>query len=308
MDALVGYTGFVGGNICEVHNFDKVFNSRNIEESYGLKPDLLVYSGMRAEKFLANRFPEKDMELVEEAEKNIRLIAPKKLVLISTIDVYRSPVGVNEDSSIELDGLQTYGKNRYLLEIWVRENYPDALIIRLPGLFGKNLKKNFIYDYINKIPSMLKKEKMDELANIAAEIRDFYTLQENGFYKCRELEPDERRSLREDLRKTGFSAVKFTDSRSVYQFYPLSRLWRDIEIALKHDLRLWNPATEPVSVAELYHYLSGDTFVNETGQPVYYDFRTKYAEYFGGIEGYILSKEQVMKEIEQFVESMVQNG
>ena len=83
---------------------------------------------------------------------------PKKLVLISTIDVFTSPKGVDERSEIDTGNLQPYGYNRYQLELWVREHYPDALIVRLPGLFGKNIKKNFIYDFIHVIPFMLKKE------------------------------------------------------------------------------------------------------------------------------------------------------
>ena len=58
-----------------------------------------------------------------------------------------------------------------------------ALIIRLPGLFGKNIKKNYIYDYINLIPSMLKEEKFRELAEKEPELKNYYNLQDNGFYK-----------------------------------------------------------------------------------------------------------------------------
>ena len=50
---------------------------------------MLIYSGMRAEKYLANANPEADMELVTQAQQNIERIAPKKLVLISTIDVLK---------------------------------------------------------------------------------------------------------------------------------------------------------------------------------------------------------------------------
>ena len=46
----------------------------------------------------------------------------------------------------------------------MRAHYPDALIIRLPGLYGLNIKKNFIYDYMNVIPFMLKQEKFEELS------------------------------------------------------------------------------------------------------------------------------------------------
>ena len=88
MNALVGYTGFVGSNIYETGSFDQVYNSKNIEDAYGTNPDLLIYAGLRAEKYLANNAPEKDMELIEQAQENIEKINPKKLVLISTIDVF----------------------------------------------------------------------------------------------------------------------------------------------------------------------------------------------------------------------------
>ena len=91
MKELVGYTGFVGSNLYDVGQFDAVYNSKNILEAYGTKPDLLVYAGLRAEKYLANHDPEKDMEQVLQAEQIIREIKPRKLVLISTIDVFKTP-------------------------------------------------------------------------------------------------------------------------------------------------------------------------------------------------------------------------
>lgn len=62
-------------------------------------------------------------------------------MLISTIDVFKSPKNVDENAGIDTENLHAYGYNRYQLECWVRENFPDALIIRLPGLFGANLKR-----------------------------------------------------------------------------------------------------------------------------------------------------------------------
>ena len=141
MNILVGYTGFVGSNLYENGKFDNVYNSKNIEDAFDTNPDLLVYAGLRAEKYLANTAPEKDMETISQAQENIRKINPKNLVLISTIDVFKEPKGVDESTPIITEGLHPYGYNRYQLECWVRENYPDALIIRLPGLFGNNIKK-----------------------------------------------------------------------------------------------------------------------------------------------------------------------
>ena len=302
MNALVGYTGFVGSNLYEAGRFDAVYNSKNIEDAYGTNPDFLIYAGLRAEKYLANNAPQKDMELILQAEENIRRIHPRQLVLISTIDVFKEPRGVDETSDIDVEALHAYGYNRYQLELWVRENYPDALIVRLPGLFGKNIKKNFIYDYIHVIPFMLKESKMKELLQRDSALSNYYTLQDNGFFKVKELEEDEKNILKDKFKGLGFSALNFTDSRSVYQFYDLSRLWQDIQIALDAGIKLWHPATEPVSAGELYEYLTGERFVNELqGEPAYYDYKTIHDSLFAGSGGYISTKKGVMKSIKDFI-------
>ncbi len=300
--ALVGYTGFVGSNICAKAAFDGLYNTKNIEEAYGTEPDLLIYAGLRAEKYLANTAPEKDMALIEEAEENIRRIRPRRLVLISTIDVFKDPAGADEDTEIVTEGLHPYGYNRYRLEEWVRADYPDALIIRLPGLFGQNIKKNFIYDYIHVLPFMLRQDKFTELSAREPMLLDAYEKMDNGFYRLR-AEKKDAEELKACFLRLGFSALNFTDSRSRYQFYDLSRLAGDIERALELDLRLWHPATEPVSAGEVYEFLCGKSFVNELpGTPAFYDYRTKYVEQFGGQGGYIMDKRAVLSAIREFVQ------
>lgn len=323
MVALVGYTGFVGSNLyARARNRIKgVYNSQNIEKAYGLEPEVLVYAGVRAEKYLANSAPERDLEMILEAEKNIRAINPQRLVLISTIDVYQNPVGVDETDSVLSagkggagNGVQPYGLNRYYLEAWVRKNYPDALIIRLPGLYGYNIKKNFIYDYIHVIPYMLKREKYQELkvlekADDAIMLDACYEAAGNGFYRCRKLDKDQRELLQKKFKKLGFTALNFTDSRSTFQFYSLGRLWEDIQTALNEGITLLNIATEPVTAAELYQALTGQVFKNELkGTPIKYDFRTTYASKFGGKGGYICSKEEVLADIRLFVKHMIMEG
>lgn len=305
MTALVGYTGFVGSNIYDSagNEIEAVYNSKNINEAYGTNPDLLIYAGLRAEKYLANNAPQKDKELIFQAEENIAKINPQKLVLISTIDVFKIPKDVDESSIVDTENLNAYGYNRYQLELWVRNKYPDALIIRLPGLFGKNIKKNFIYDYINVIPFMLKKNKFHELTEIDPELKRFYKLKENGFYKVNVTETD-REELKSRFRTIGFSALNFTDSRSIYQFYNLERLWNDIKIVLNEGITLWHPATEPVSAGEIYKYLTGNEFVNElSGSPADYNYKTIYDVLFDGKNGYICDKITVLNEIGTFIEN-----
>ena len=74
----------------------------------------------------------------------------------------------------------------------------DALIIRLPGLFGKNIKKNFIYDFIHVIPFMLKDVKFEELAAKDTELKKYYQLQDNGFYKVNVSDDEQGNPLRKD--------------------------------------------------------------------------------------------------------------
>ena len=301
MTALVGYSGFVGSNIYAAGKFDAVYNSKNIREAYGTNPDLLIYAGLRAEKYLANHAPQKDMELISLAKDNISKINPKKLVLISTIDVLGNSENMDEDSIVKAEDLNPYGYNRYQLEIWVRERYPDSLIIRLPGLFGRNLKKNFIYDFMNRIPFMLSSEKFEELSRETSSLKQFYNLKENGFYQVN-VKESEKEHLKEVFSKLGFSALNFTDSRSMYQYYNLKSLWEDIQIALKNNIRLWHPATEPVTAAELYKYLTGQEFKNILdAPPARYNCKSIDAEAFGGKNRYICTKEQILTDIKSFV-------
>ena len=304
MEFLVGYTGFVGSNLIANHEFDGLFNSKNIADAYGKNPDLLVYSGVPAEMFLANQNPEADKALMDGAIENIKQINPKKIVLISTIAVYQNPDGVDEDYEIDETTLTAYGANRLYLEKWVEANMEDYLIVRLPGLYGKNLKKNFIYDFIHYVPPMLNEAKYTELSAKESLIKEHYVLQDNGFYKCMipVSEKVARKELKEAFKRTGFSALNFTDSRGTFQYYNLSNLWNDIEIALKHNIKKLNLAVEPVTIAELYRELTGETFVNELLKAVpYFNYKTKYAELWNGENGYICKKNEVLEDVKAYI-------
>lgn len=304
MKVLVGKTGFVGANLWASGAFSEGWSSKDIQNAYGLKPDVLVYAGVRAEKYLANRDAEADWKQVHTAIDNIHAIGPKQLVLISTVDVYPRPQNVDEDSVISMDGLQPYGRNRYRLEQVIRQDYEDALIVRLPALYGRNIKKNFIYDMLTIIPHMLNEAKYQELAKQDMRIKESYVRQENGFYQCIATDRKNRKILKKSFQRLDFTALDFTDSRAVYQFYPLQQLWDHIEVALRSGIKLLNMATEPIQAAELYYFVYGTPFDNEIQDtPPYYDYKTKYDSLFGGQWGYVLSKASVMEDIRKFVEA-----
>ena len=304
MEYLVGSTGFVGSNLKRQHKFDGVFHSTDIVDAYGKEPELLVYAGVRAEMFLANQDPAADRALIGEAISNIERIRPKACVLISTIAVYPEPVGVDEDTTIDTNSANAYGVNRLFLEDWVQQNITDHLIIRLPAIYGNGLKKNFLYDYIHYIPNLLTEKKLEDLSVKSPILKGFYLDQGNGFMKCRTCTEQEKLFLRQTYQRIGFSALNFTDSRSLYQFYSLDDLWEHIFIARIHGIRKLNLVTPPIAVSEIYQHLCGEEFRNELCKPPYhYDVRSKYASIFDGKEGYLCSREKELMDITSFVKA-----
>lgn len=296
---LVGYTGFVGSNLSLSHKFQHLINSKNIDTAFGVCPDILIYAGVPAEMFIANKYPEKDKQIIENAKENIRKINARQVVLISTVAVYDRTQDVYEDYEPDCDQLTPYGRNRLDLEKWVEENYEHHLIVRLPAIYGENLKKNFLYDYIHVIPAMLTEEKYRLFAEKDALVKQSYYSLENGFYKCRELDSDTKDSLKASFKALGFSALNFTDSRSIYQFFRLDNLYEYISDCLDKGIKKINLVTPPVSVSELYSYLTGESFENITNKaPFHYNIKTRYSE-----SGYIITKEDELLQIKQFIEA-----
>ncbi len=146
--ALIGHTGFVGANLLRQAHFDDCYNSANIENIVGKWYDLLVCAGAPGEKWRANKEPSKDLAALSRLRQCLNKVDARQVLLMSTIDVYPSPVGVDEDTAVGVGLCAPYGKHRAELETFVASRFP-ALIVRLPGLFGKGLKKNIIFDLLH---------------------------------------------------------------------------------------------------------------------------------------------------------------
>lgn len=298
---LIGYTGFIGSNIADEKDIVQKYNSKNIDGAFNNKHDVVIYAGVRAEKYLANNEPEKDMHIIENAINNIKKMDFKKLILISTVDVYKSPVSVNEETVIDTENLHPYGLNRFQLEQWVAENVNNYHIIRLPGLFGKNIKKNFIFDMINIIPSMLKENLYSKILADYTELNKYY-IKDSSFYKLKNLTDEERKKLRDFFEAYNFNALYFTDSRNDYQFYNLANLWKDIQVVLKNNIKLLNITTEPINTSDLYKYVTGKDFVNVTANnPVIYNIESIFAKKYYNHDKYLYLKEGILKEIKEFI-------
>lgn len=298
-DLLVGSTGFVGGNLARQHTFGQSVHSSNVADAYGSRPELCVYAGVPSAMFLANNNPEADLAIMQGARDNLRRIMPEKVVLVSTIAVYADSKGKNETSSINDDGLPPYGANRLQLERWIREDYDDAIIMRLPALYGVGLKKNFIKDLISVAPPLLTEAKYNELSAISDLVSTSYEQRGDSFFAQRA--DSDSTALREFFSKNAFNALSFTDSRSRFQFYGLDRLWQDILSAVRGSWSVFNLATPPVSAAEVYQHVRGGNWENKLNrEPFDYDMRTVHAD-----GGYLCTKTEELNLLKAFVEAYV---
>lgn len=145
--ALVGYTGFVGQTLQRQSEFDAFFNSQNASEMKGQTFSEVYFSAAKAEKWRANADPQSDQAHIDELIELIDGFSAERFVLISTVDVYENPFGVDEDAKLgPSDKFHAYGSNRLRLENAVRSRSGLSHIVRLPALFGEGLKKNAIFD------------------------------------------------------------------------------------------------------------------------------------------------------------------
>lgn len=246
--ALVGHTGFVGGTLLVQRPFDDLYNSKNIESIAGKRYELVVCAGMPAEKWKANQQPEVDRHNTLRLIDVLAQVITQRFVLISTVDVYASPFQVDEQTAIDESVLQPYGLNRFRVEQFVAGHFATHAIVRLPGLFGVGLKKNFLFDMLHSGES------------------------------------------------------PWTDHRSKFQFYDLSRLWNDLEAVLRDQLSIVNFATSPVEAAEIARRCFDQSFTNVTANPpVSYDMWTRFARQFGHAGHYLYSADECYERIARFV-------
>ena len=148
-DALIGYSGFVGSTLLKQGSFESLYRSTNIKEIEGKSFDTVVSAGAPAQKWIANQEPEADRHKIDSLIAHLKTIKCKTFILISTVDVFKSPREVDEDTPVDESELHAYGRHRRLLEKFVEGHFDNHLIVRLPGLVGPGLRKNVIFDFLN---------------------------------------------------------------------------------------------------------------------------------------------------------------
>ena len=164
-DCIIGYSGFVGNKISK-RDYIKI-NSKNIHRIKNKNFNVVYCAAPTGKKFVANKNPNKDFTNILKLIKILKTIKCKKFVLISTIDIYQNKTtNINEKYFPRKNKTRNYGANRFYLEVFVKENFENYHIIRLPNLFGKNLKKNFIFDLLYNERVFISKNSLVQLFNL----------------------------------------------------------------------------------------------------------------------------------------------
>lgn len=202
--AIVG-KGAVGSAIAQSLdylsiNYD-VYDSSNIEEIFDNCYDLLIYSGVNASKYHADRNPVTDKLHCLRAYDIFKNISAEEKILISTIDSSRS----FEQSS-------AYGINRRLLETKIfqdRELFGNSKILRLPALYGSTVKKNAWYDSVKGADLITLND--DLLAKIDSECKKYH------------------------LDRINYNILSFVNPQSEFAWYHLDTILRTIDRVTKSN-------------------------------------------------------------------------
>lgn len=96
--------------------------------------------------------------------------------------------------------------------------------------------------------------------------------------------------------------LDLTHKDSLMQWYNLVNIWKDIQIALQHDLKLVNFAVEPVFAADIARQALGIEFKTITEKPALnHAMKTKYSDIYGAVNDYLYDRKYTLKELKKFI-------
>ncbi|MSQ01143.1 MAG: NAD(P)-dependent oxidoreductase [Myxococcales bacterium] len=247
MNALIGWSGFVGSTLRRQAVFEREFRSTDIEQLCEQEYDCVVCAGAPGAKWLADRDPDVDRASLTRLTAALAGLRCRRFVLISTVDVFVSPRDVDETSPVD-PPTSPYGRHRRELEQWVAATLPGSVIVRLSGLVGPGLRKNALYDLLNR------------------------------------------------------NQLERLDGGATLQFYPMHRLWSDLQLGLASGLPLVHLVAEPLRLDAVAGVFGVSLDAAEPAS-VHYDVRTVHGELFGVGSGYQVSRAMSMAAIEAYARS-----
>lgn len=285
--ALIGHTGFVGSTLKRQASFAQCFNSANIETAAGRRFGTVVCAAAPGSMLEANSAPHSDRAKVHALIRHLANLRTDRFILISSIAVLADFAGGDDEATTAFQTKLAYGRHRRELEEFVEQRFADHLIVRLPALFGHGLRKNFVFDLMNPVPSLLTHARIKALQTalepaLAAWVEQLYTPDPaTGMQRLDRLQlnRDSRRTgLEQAVVDSGFGATQFHNPATTYQYYAMDRLWSDIMRAKAHGLSHLHLVAEPLQAARIHEAVIGRA-MPETGARMHHeDMRTSHAD------------------------------
>jgi hypothetical protein len=312
MDALIGSTGFVGGNLRRTRDFSRLYSSANIAESAGQRFDTVVCAAAPGSMVEANRTPERDAARIDAITGHLSRLEARQVVLVSSIAVLAGFGHGQDEGTAAFEEDTAYGRNRRRLEAFCAAQFERCLILRLPALFGHGLRKNMLFDLMNPVPSMLTDDRRNALAQALApalveRLMSFYSF--NPETTMWHLDRDsldagpDRKALGAAVEAAGFEALRFTNPASRFQFFDLSLLSGVIDTALAAGLSVLHVAPQPLDAQSVVTALRGSPMQASGARVHLEDMRTRHAALFGRTDGYIADEGQVLGQLRGFIAS-----
>lgn len=132
MIALIG-NGLIGKRIQSFINIDHVFTSKNINALNNYRFDLIYIAAPSGDRIWADANPAQDIDCVNIIIDYLQKQVTARIILISTGDTQVRPG-------------TAYGGNRLKLENFVKDNFKQYHLVRIPTLIGNDITKNMLYD------------------------------------------------------------------------------------------------------------------------------------------------------------------
>jgi hypothetical protein len=324
MNALIGYTGFVGSNL--LYNFSdniELYRSTNINDICNKSFDTIYCSGLSATKWYINKNPEEDIHSINKLIECLRTVKCNKIVVLSTVDVLDCSIEQNELTPPDnvIYAKHPYGKHHRYFEEWIIDNFKDYYIFRLPALFGDGLKKNALYDLIhNNNIHTLRKHWNFQWYNLKKLYNDIqYHIKNNN----RLVHLLSEQILLDDIIKELFPTINISDASDILVDYKLSSIYpitnkTNIINDMREFIKIYNNANM-LCISELgwdidnnyiySNYLKGININNIELVPSKYNWDyNKCKEYYNGLNIYSIQSLlygidiQIFKEQKKFIE------
>lgn len=309
---LVGHTGFVGTALLRQAQFSDRYNSSNIDGIDGEHFDTLVCAAAPGSMLEANRAPERDRAQVQALIERLSKVRAGRFVLVSSIAVLADFAGEDDETTSRFQQELAYGRHRRELEAFVEENFADSLVLRLPALFGRGLRKNFIFDLQNPVPSMLTPARLSDLRGaldqrLSGWVAQLYIPDEaTGMLKLDRaaLDHDSRRSaLDAAVIALGFAATQFHNRETTYQYYAIDNLWHDIGVALDAGLTHLHLASEPLMAKTIHARLTGRDMPETPARLHREDMHSAHASLWGRTGPYLYDATTTLEQLNEFFAS-----